>query len=319
VLSGRAAIFDVFRRNLGYFFIGRYAGFIPYFFPGAAAAALFLFSRHHRRHLWQWLVLAVALGTGVFLLLYMPFTYSGGGGPIGNRYFLGIYPLLLFVTPPLTRLGAAVVTTALSALFVTPIMLNPVFAATHPGDHADTGIYRVLPVEMTLLNDLPVNVDHWRVKQPLGGTPPLLAYFLDRNTYLMEPGGSFWVRGKSRADMLLRAPAIDVATPNGGTVPKALRITSLEVSLETGHAANHVTVRTDAETQVIDIPAGNRRSVTLKMPDGVPYKPFPELPMNYVYSMSVENTSGFVPMFHNTPPRDPRFLGIYVRVTPTYE
>jgi hypothetical protein len=59
--------------------------------------------------------------------------------------------------------------------------------------------------------------------------------------------------------------------------------------------------------------------VTVKVPAGVPYKPFPDLPTNYVYFLSVENNSGFVPMFHNTPPRDPRFLGIYVRVTPTYE
>lgn len=319
VLVGREALIDVFRRNLGYFFVGRYAGFIPYFFPGAAAAALFLFSRSHKRHLWQWFVLAVALGTGVFLLLYMPFTYSGGGGPIGNRYFLGIYPLLLFVTPPLLRARAALATTAISALFVTPIMMNPVHAAFHPGDHADKGVYRVLPVELTLLNDLPVNVDHWRVKQPLGGKPPVLAYFLDRNTYLME-GESFWVRGKSRADMLLRAP-ITVEEPSGEGEGKVrpLRITSLDVSLETGAAANRVTVRTDVDSQTIDVPAGNRRSVTLKLPAGVPYKPYPDLPTNYVYFLSVENNSGFVPMFHNTPPRDPRFLGIYVRVTPTYE
>ena len=317
VLTGSSAI-DVFRRNLGYFLIGRYTGFIPYFFPGAVAAALFVVSGRQKRLLWQWLVLGVAFGTGVFLLLYMPFTYSGGGGPIGNRYFLGIYPLLLFVTPPLMRLRGAIATTAISALFATPIMLNPLYAAFHPGAHADYGVHRLLPVELTLLNDLPVNVDPWRVKQPLGGTPPLLAYFLDRNTYLMEPGDWFWVRGKSRAEMLLRAPAVD--QPDGeGTIVRPLRVTGLEVSLETGPAAQHVTVRTDADKQVIDIPAGNRRTITLKVPAGVPYKPFPDRPTNYVYFMSVENNSGFVPMFHMKPPRDPRFLGIYVHVTPTYE
>ena len=51
--------------------------------------------------MWQWLTLAAGVGSAVVLLLYMPFTYSGGGGPVGNRYFLGVYPVFLFLVPPL--------------------------------------------------------------------------------------------------------------------------------------------------------------------------------------------------------------------------
>jgi hypothetical protein len=40
--------------------------------------------------------------------------------------------------------------------------------------------------------------------------------------------------------------------------------------------------------------------------------------MNYVYSMSVESESGFVPMFWNGG-RDSRFLGVFVRIVPTYD
>ena len=43
------------------------------------------------------------------LLLLTPFTYSGGGGPVGNRYFLSFYPLFLFLTPALRGFGSAVV------------------------------------------------------------------------------------------------------------------------------------------------------------------------------------------------------------------
>ena len=39
------------------------------------------------------------VGAAVALLLLTPFTYSGGGGPVGNRYFLSFYPLFLFLTP----------------------------------------------------------------------------------------------------------------------------------------------------------------------------------------------------------------------------
>ena len=51
--------------------------------------------------MWQWLTLAAGVGSAVVLLLYMPFTYSGGGGPVGNRYFLGTYGVFLFLVPPL--------------------------------------------------------------------------------------------------------------------------------------------------------------------------------------------------------------------------
>src|SRR5690606_28047576 len=77
---------EVLGWNVMYFAIGRYSGFLPYFFPGVVALALFLVRRSERR-LWQWLTLGAALVGAIALLLYMPYTYSGGGGPVGNRYF----------------------------------------------------------------------------------------------------------------------------------------------------------------------------------------------------------------------------------------
>ena len=60
-----------------------------YFFPGVVAILLFL-RAPRRRPVWQWLdVRRAAWLARLFLILYMPFTYSGGGGPVGNRYFLG--------------------------------------------------------------------------------------------------------------------------------------------------------------------------------------------------------------------------------------
>jgi hypothetical protein len=316
VLTGRDAFTEVFTRNLGYFFVGRHTGFVPYFFPGAVAIALFLGSRRHPRRLWQWLTLAAGLGSALFLLLYMPFTYSGGGGPVGNRYFLGIYPLFLFVTPPLARLTGAVTAAAISAIFTASMISNPFYATFHPGDHAKRGLYRVLPVELTLLNDLPVALNPMRFKLPIGGDPPLHAYFIDDNTYDVEDD-AFWVRGESRADILLRAP---VANERRGDedVVRPLQIRRLEVVLETGPVPNRVTVTTPVETQVVDLPANDRRSVTVSLAPGVPYKVFPELPTNYVYSISIASEAAFVPMFYGTP-SDPRFLGVYVRLKPTYE
>src|SRR5207248_1523699 len=102
-----AHTFTVFRRNLAYFTLGRSSGLLPYFFPGLVAALLFLASRERR--LWQWLAAATMVGVMLGLILLTPFTYSGGGGPVGNRYFLSFYPLFLLLTPAVPGLGAAAV------------------------------------------------------------------------------------------------------------------------------------------------------------------------------------------------------------------
>ena len=196
VVATGDAVGQVFRRNLGYFFFGRHTGFVPYFFPGAMAIALFLMAPR-RRVAWQWLVLAGGLGSAIFLILYMPFTYSGGGGPIGNRYFLGVYPVFLFLTPPL-RYVSALISLAVGALFTAQLVFNPFYVSVRPGEHTKGGVYRLLPVELTLLNDLPVNLSPSRSKQPLGGTPPLSAYFIDDNAYNRETD-AFWVRGQSQS------------------------------------------------------------------------------------------------------------------------
>jgi hypothetical protein len=304
----------VFRHNLLYFFLGRYAGFIPYFFPGAVAIALFL-SRARRRPLWQWLVLGGGLGSAVFFILYMPFTYSGGGGPVGNRYFLGVYPVFLFVTPPLTRVWSGLVSLGVGGLFTAQLVLNPFFASVRTGEHAKRGVFRLLPVELTLLNDLPVNLNPSRSKQPLGGVPPVAAYFIDDNAYPRE-GDRFWVRGESRAEIMLRAP-IDPATAPDAPA-RSLRIARLDLELETGAVSNRVTVKTGAATQMVEIPAHDRRSISIAMPRGLPYKAFPELPTNFVYLVSVASESGFIPLFTGGG-RDARFLGVFVRLVPQYE
>ena len=64
----------------------------------------------------------------VALLLYMPFTYSGGGGPIGNRYYMPFYALF-FATPPLRSVWPALVAAVQGA----PTACAPVRAMTGGG------------------------------------------------------------------------------------------------------------------------------------------------------------------------------------------
>ena len=79
-----------------------------------------------------------------------------------------------------------------------------------------------------------------------------------------------------------------------------------------------MTVATGWETRVIDMPAGSSQTFVVEMPPGLPYRPDPQFPTNYVYSMSIESESGFIPLFQGGS-RDNRFLGIFVRLVPLYE
>ena len=139
--------------NLEYFFIGRYAGMAAYFFPGLFAM-LALLAAPRRRPGWQWLVLAAALAQGLVFVIATPYTWSGGG--VGNRYFFAGYGVMLFLLPPIESIALAFVPWVIGGVFVAQMVLNPFLTSFRPNDHAKAGPLRMFPVELTLLNDLPV-------------------------------------------------------------------------------------------------------------------------------------------------------------------
>ena len=315
VLFTRDALLEVFPHNVGYFLVGRHTGFAVYFLPGLMAVLLFIVATRDRA-VWQWLTLAAGVITAGVLLIYMPFTWSGGGGPVGNRYFLGTYGVFLFLVPPMQTALAGLLTTGFSALFVAPLISGPFFATRNPAEHAKTGLFRWLPTELTMVNDLPINVVPSRIRQPLGGEPPIFAYFIDDNVFNRE-GDAFWVRGESSADIVLRARIETEALAAGGEVSRSLRIEKLTAILETGPKPNRVVISTGGDRRVIDMAPSSQQTVELEMPHGMPYKYDPNFPTNYVYFVTISSSTGFVPMFENGA-NDSRFLGVMVRLVPTY-
>jgi len=296
--------------NIFYFVAGRYSGLLPYFFPGLLAVVLFLVNRRDRTR-WQWGLLG-GLGASVIVLIsYMPYTYSGGGGPIGNRYFLSFYPLFLFLMPPLRSVRPVIVGLVVGSLFTAKLVLNPFYTSFNPNEHAKSGPLRALPIELTLLNDLPVSADGERARRSLGGVPPLAAYFPDDGAYLPE-ADSFWVRGKSRADVLLRAPV----TSDGNQVT-SLRVRRLALEITNGRAANRVVVSAGWRRVRLDLAPGEVRTIDFKPAGGVPYKPA-QYPTNYIYTFSVSSSAGFVPFLEEPESTDSRYLGALVKVTPVY-
>jgi len=312
VIFNRDALTTVLRHNAAYFLVGRHTGLVPYFFPGILTLGLFLFAGRHRREPFQWLVLLALVLASVGLLVYMPFTYSGGGGPVGNRYFMGYYALFLFLVPAAITVRTAVAAAVVGGLFTVQLIVNPFYSSFFPATHPKYGLFTWLPIELSLVNDLPVNVTPSRAKQPLAGDPPILAYFLDDNAYNRE-GEWFWVRGESRTDLILRAPA----RPHPDGAFTSLALSALDIEVATGAAAAVVSIDTRAERVQVAPGAHGGTTVRVAMPEGFPYKAVPGQPLNRVYRISIAASEGFVPLFDEGV-RDSRFLGARIRISPVY-
>jgi len=286
--------------NLEYFFVGRYTGLLGYFFPALFAMAAFL-AAPRRRPGWQWLVLAAGLLQGIIFIVATPYTWHGGG--VGNRYFFSGYGVMLFVLPPIESIAAAIVPWAIGGLFVFAMVLNPFTASFRPADNAKSGPLRLLPVELTLVNDLPVNTDpdHARLwfGDNGGGDPGFLVYFLDDNAYGREADKSFWTRGRSTAEFIIKTDR-----------PMRRAI----FTLTTGPAAADVTVAIAGHSQDVHMDPNQTRDVALAMPPGTRFEKEVQA---LVWLASISCSSGFTPIFHDPQSTDARYLG--VRVHPVLE
>ena len=276
--------------NVIYFFVGRHSGMLPYFFPGLLALALFLWP-WTRRIGWQWLVFAAVVGESLLQLVWLPHTYYGGPGVLGSRYYMNVFGLQLFLLPAVTSLVPGLTVWAVGALFTAKITLNPFVSSFYPQEHAKAGPLRWLPIERTLVNDLPINVRTDRVRQLFGDNPRFQIYFLDDNAYPRD-GDTFWLRGKSRADLLFKTPD-----------PARL----IRLGLENGPVPSTVTLTVEGREVEARLQPGESTVMQLPVGPGSPYLG------TRVWVVTIATDSGHVPLF-DVGGEDARYLG--VKVTP---
>jgi hypothetical protein len=285
---------DVPRRfalNVKYFLLGRHFGFIPYFFPGAVAIAVWLLSPA-RRDLWRIAIFASAMLSIAALLLVLPITWSGGGGPPGNRYFFNVYPVLFFLMPATPGPLPGVIAWIGGALFVGKMLMNPFAAAKFTWLIAEKGPLRRLPVELTLANDLPV-----QLAQPLRGHVAygprdergMLLYFLDQNAWPPEPQG-MWLSGAGRADIIVRT-----VRPVDHLIVECESPIHTVLTMSMG--ADSVTVTLEPHTiQTVNVPASGVHGAR-----------------DYVYLLSARSTEAFVPHLVDPANQDYRNLSAQLR------
>ncbi len=199
--------------NALYTLVGRNVGLLPFFLPLLLGFIAFQGDRG------RWAIpLAVAVALFAFLVL-RPFNFSGGGA-LGNRYFLPLYPALWFVA---ARRANALWAPAF-ALLTAPFLL-PLWSAPTAYPIAETGEYRAV-------SDL---ARRWLPYETTQASAPgqqaslghgLWAKLLDHNVWPAETGGGLRIAGPSPVQMLLGSPkrlkALDVELDKNG--PSHLRI-----------------------------------------------------------------------------------------------
>lgn len=291
--------------NLPYFWIGRFGGLLPYFLPLVLGVALFLLLGPRERV--GWLALLCLVVSQLFYLREIPDNWYGGSGTLGNRYALNLLPLVVFLVPKGREWLVAVGGLLGAALFTGSLIASPVDHALHPGRHAMSGLFRLLPAELTMLNDLAVFAEPGRKKQSVGDTEgdphkhwpadpkAYYLYFSDDGTYLRETLGDsqgFWLRGGEWAEIIVRA------------LEPVRRMT---ISLTGGPAGDDVSVRLGRSAERVTVPAGASTSMVLEPGSPLVYKD------SFVYVLTLRSQRG-----GDAPSPDgrtQRHLGAFVSIT----
>jgi hypothetical protein len=305
VLFNESVFWNNLTHNLTWYFVGRYSGLVAYFAPAVFAMIAFL-AGARRRPLWQWLVFGIAIAQILLFVISLPYTWFGGGGSVGNRYFMGVYGIFIFLLPPITSVALAAVPWIVGMFFVGKLVLNPFVTSIRPGAYADSGPLRIFPVEISNINDLPIMTERDLRVGWFGDDPDVAKgeadrrfqiYFVDKNAF-READKTFWVRGESRAEFLVKMNR---------------RMKRLVLTISTGALPGRVTARVGGREQTLDIPPEDSRQITFALDGGFPYLKTDTGEPTFVWSASISSSSGFVPAFYDTRSTDNRFLGVRVK------
>jgi hypothetical protein len=278
--------------NLFYYFFGRFTGLTWYFFPAILALILFFVGT---KRIYQWYLLIAILGGILIYIVLMPDNYAGGGGAMGNRYFLTIYPLFLFLPSLKLKSRDIMFCWIMAALFLAPILTNPLLHSHYPATHAKKAPFKWLPLEMTLVNNFPTNTNPKARRQPIGIKYSWI-HFVDNNFIPRQEESElekfgFWTRGSHTAEMILKT---------------YYPVKTLTIHLlNNPRMRNDITVKIGREKKKITLGQNQRGTLTFTS-----LKPF-QIKAIHLYRIKIGASKGSIPYFEDEYSLEKRYLGVY--------
>jgi hypothetical protein len=252
--------------NSYYFLLGRHTGLFVYM--PFALVALVLFLVHERRSLARWLVVVALATIAVYFLVFIYFNWHGGGGFVGNRYFVIVYPAFLFLVTNLrpawlTGLGYAAGALYLGAILATPFG-SPVRKPTLQA-HVRGPAYRLLPIELSLRSQIP---GYW-------GEVSNGAWFWGRKDVFDPHGSEFLVHGATTVEvwMMVTEPIEEAVFQVRNPAP-----------------SNRVRLSLGGDTEILHFGAEGSRNAVLRPRRPYTVRPEEELD-NVVYRLLVSSST----------------------------
>jgi hypothetical protein len=280
--------------DLGYFVYGRHTGLLPYFPFALFAVALYLVGPKDRS---QHLLLAAIAVYCLVLLLMRPNNYHGGMGAVGNRYFAGIYPALLFLPGRIAARRSLLLPFAAAGLWTASVAAMPLLQlapAPTLQAHVRSVAFQALPLELTLIAKIP----GYYLRAWTGGV-----WVVPKQNFYAEerhPRG-VWVRGASRSEVVVVSPApVDRLRFN------VYSLSDLnEVTFDSGVERVRVSFDSDAKQQGTPIDLALR-------PVARNLGFFPGAKQEYFYRFVLTSTDGVVPAHRDPKSQDTRNLGVFL-------
>ncbi|HEY0513301.1 MAG TPA: hypothetical protein VGH73_15435 [Thermoanaerobaculia bacterium] len=258
--------------SIVYFFVGRHTGMLVYT-PFAALAVIFFLlrgARGRRRSGERWVLLAAVSAVALYFLTFIAWNWQGGGGFVGNRYFITAVPALLFLVTEIRPRWLILAGHAVAGLFLAPLLFTP-FGAAVPEPTLQAHVrglpFRFLPLELSLRN-VP---GYERVQ--LGDLR-----IVGRKDVFAPQGEQMWVAGGTRVELYFI-----------GTHP----IPRTVFQVTNFAPGNHVEIRMGKAREVLDF--GGEETRRVRIEPGEPFRVRRQTWATfYVYRMVVTSRTGSV-------------------------
>lgn len=283
--------------NAFYYVFGRFTGMLIYFFPAVFLLLLALLRRKSTED--RFLLAAIGLAVLCYILL-MPDNYFGGGGSLGNRYFLSVYPLFFFLGVAGPQAGGEgselrfrfiALPAAAAAVFLAPLALNGLFNSAYPRFPGLSLPARLFPPEKTQYATLPSNTNPRAFHRKIGER--LTLFFLNDHYHAIE-GQTFWTYADKELELFLLAPE---------------RAGSFVIQLKNIPVANQAWVQLEHRRRAVFLEPGGVRSLRFRNIPGLRIGGERRL-----YHLRIRSQRSHCPYFAQPGAADRRLLGVQVQI-----